>query len=98
MKGVVILINDFDRFCDLRVRLFRLIQKELNNENGCHKSYEGSLTIGFPSIFGGSYFIHLNCCALGNFRHHTWKDKTLRGAINKFEETIFDWKQDDQEN
>ena len=87
--------KDFYRFDRLRDRVFKLIEKELEDDDGgCHKSYEGAidLTISYPNYFeqeNEPYCqIELHCYLLINGRHITFDGETMKDALDGFEAWI----------
>lgn len=84
--------KDFYRFGTLRDRVFKLIEKELEDDDGgCNKSYEGAidLTISYPNYFeqeNEPYCrIELHCYLLINGRHKTFDGYTMKQALDRFE-------------
>jgi len=67
---------------EFRELVFFGIRKALEVGLG-HKSYEGTISVHFPSYFGGDYYIELDCYLLGPARHYSWRGKDLSEAIDK---------------
>lgn len=87
--------KDFYRFDRLRDRVFKLIEKELEDDDGGgHKSYEGAidLTISYPNYFDQEKEpycqIELHCYLLVNGRHITFDGYTMKKALDRFEAWI----------
>ena len=95
-------MTDKLRFIALRCRLFKLIHKELERDPYC-KSYEGCLEVlaEYPNYFEDEeaesgptfYCITLHCYVLGPARHYEFKGKTMGEALNKLDETITEWEE-----
>ena len=93
--------KDYNRFLMLRKRLFKQIEKQLEEDGHC-KSYEGLFTI---SIEFNDYFkqednkSEINCWTISldlyliapNGRHHLWTGKTFKEALDACEKDINTW-------
>ena len=91
--------KEYNRFLQLREKLFKAIEKALEEDGHC-KSYEGEFSIGinFPSYFEEDYTniptyeINLGLYLIApNGRHHCWRGKTFAEALRKCEFDINDW-------
>lgn len=90
-------MTDKERFFSLRKRLFKAIDKALQEDSHC-KSYEGSIAITqqFPDFFEDEYAkessdyyrITLHCYVLGPARHYDFIGSTFSAALDKFEKWI----------
>jgi len=82
--------KDFSRLSMIRERVFKLIEKNLEEDSYC-KSYEGAidLTISYPNYFeqeNEPYCqIELHCYLLINGRHITFDGETMKDALDGFE-------------
>ena len=93
--------KDYNRFLMLRKRLFKQIEKQLEEDGHC-KPYEGLFTI---SIEFNDYFeqednkseikrwtISLDLYLIApNGRHHLWTGKTFKEALDACEKDINTW-------
>ena len=93
-------------FLELRRKLFRAISKELAEDDVCLPD-EGALSIEyiFPNYFDFMYGeqtdapcwveIRLNCYVFGVARKHRWRGKSLKEALDKFENSLEGWVNND---
>lgn len=80
--------KEISKFFSLRERLFKLIEEELSDEDGVHKSYEGNISIYVPGYFDKYYGIRLDCYVLDD---GYWSGETFKEVLDKFELTIKAW-------
>lgn len=91
---IVINSEEMDRFLCIRTKIFDLIDKAIE-QDGHHKSYEGTMSIHFPNRFEdttGNLRIELLCYLLGSGRRHEWEGKTLTEALDKMTVDVDGWK------
>lgn len=90
---VVISSEEMDRFLCVRTRMFGLIDRAIE-QDGHHKSYEGTMSIHWPNRFedsDGVLSIELACYVLGPSREYYWEGKTLTEALDKMIVDIDQW-------
>ena len=90
-------IECWNKFLNLRQRVFNLIDIELREDGYC-KSYEGAtdITISLPNYFAAEtdvgriefWQIELHCYLLVNGRHITFDGNTFEEALNNFENWV----------
>lgn len=96
-----------ERFLADRKRLFRMIQKALEEDGMC-KSYEGALEVRseWPDYFDDDtstaesatyHCITLHCYVLGPARHYDFCGKTFGEALQKFEAALDEWEMEASE-
>lgn len=75
-----------------RKRLFGAIAKSLEQDGHC-KSYEGQLSVCFPSYHDsdGDISLQLDCYVLGPTRHYEYTGKNLGKCLDKAEEELARW-------
>lgn len=99
--GKLIMSLDFERFYNLRKKLFKAIK-----ETGeCGKTYEGAFTVymEMPDYYDDpeagarpfGWHIHLDCYLVGPYRHYDWRGKSFAEALNKCEREILSWIEED---
>jgi len=91
---VTISSEEMDRFLCLRTRIFGLIDKAIEQDDGHHKSYEGQISIHWPNRFedsSGVLSIELACYVLGPSRKYHWEGKTLTEALDKMVVDVDVW-------
>lgn len=89
--------SDWNKFLELRQRVFNLIDIELREDSYC-KSYEGAtdITISLPDYFAAEtdigriefWQIELHCYLLVDGRHITFKGSTFKEALDKYENWV----------
>ena len=91
--------KEWERFYDLRMRLFRLIETV---DDGYHKSYEGALevTVRFNNIYEAEqgaasppydFLLAVHCYLLIDGRHEEFEGDTFTECLNKFEKAMVRW-------
>ncbi|MBQ6599968.1 MAG: hypothetical protein IJH79_20675 [Lentisphaeria bacterium] len=91
--------KEWERFYDLRTRLFRLIETV---DDGYHKSYEGALevTVRFNNIYEAEqgaasppydFLLAVHCYLLIDGRHEEFEGDTFTECLNKFEKAMVRW-------
>ena len=88
---------EWERFLELRQRLFKAIKECLEIDGHC-KSYEGRLDIEYslPNYFEKGereavWRIHLACYLVGPSRGTDWHGETFSDALFKMEQDINEW-------
>lgn len=79
-----------DKFNKLREDLFKEIKKRFEQGDG-GKSYEGSFSFHYPSVFGDDYSLELGCYIVGPSRHYTWSGNNFEQCIDKADTEIRSW-------
>ena len=81
-------MNQYERFGNLRDRLFKCIAEYMKDSYG-HKNYEGQLDLEMPSYFDqdneNAWTLTLDLYCIGPNRHYTFEHKTLEGLNERFE-------------
>lgn len=88
--AIMVTPRELQRFNVYRQQLLAAIDRELE-EGGGGKSYEGAVTIGFPSLFDTTISMIVHCYVLGPTRHSHYDGVSLDECLDKAESDLIQW-------